>query len=58
LADVDNSQWINLTGNSGHAFHPHYADQLELWAAGTMLPMRMTRSAVEEAAEHTLVLRP
>ena len=25
LADFDASTWINLTGASGHAFHPHYA---------------------------------
>ncbi len=58
LAEPDGSRWINLTGNSGHAFHPHYDDQLEMWAAGKTLPMRMSRDAVEEAAEHTLVLRP
>ena len=58
LADPDNSRWVNLTGNSGHAFHRNYDDQMELWATGGTTPMRMSRSAVEEAAKHTLVLRP
>ncbi|MEY9212331.1 penicillin acylase family protein [Thermobifida halotolerans] len=58
LAEPDGSRWVNLTGNSGHAFHPHYDDQMELWAEGATTPMRMSRAAVEEAAEHTLVLRP
>ena len=34
LADLDDSRWINLTGVSGHAFHPHYTDQTDLMVAG------------------------
>ena len=34
LADLDDSRWVNLTGASGHAFDPHYADQTELWVDG------------------------
>ncbi|NSL43363.1 penicillin acylase family protein, partial [Streptomyces sp. 8P21H-1] len=29
LDDFDRSTWINLTGASGHAFHPHYTDQTD-----------------------------
>ena len=29
LADLDASRWVNLTGVSGHAFDPHYADQTD-----------------------------
>jgi hypothetical protein len=31
LSNVDTSRWVRLTGNSGHAFHPNYDDQFELW---------------------------
>ncbi|MGO2037207.1 MAG: penicillin acylase family protein [Brevibacterium sp.] len=58
LSDFDSSRWINLTGASGHAFHPHYADQTEDWAANRTRPWPYTREAVTEAAEDTLVLRP
>ena len=43
LANLDDSRWIQLTGNSGHAFHPNYADQFELWRTGQTLPMRWNR---------------
>ncbi|TDQ54422.1 penicillin acylase family protein [Actinorugispora endophytica] len=58
LADQDASRWVNLTGASGHAFHPNYADQMELWANGGTTPMRLSRESVESDAEHTLILRP
>ncbi|WP_234003863.1 penicillin acylase family protein [Nocardiopsis sp. SBT366] len=58
LADRDSSTWINLTGNSGHAFHPNYDDQLELWAEGATLPWAVTEEAVREATEDELTLVP
>jgi len=58
LADLDASRWINLTGVSGHPFHPHYTDQTELWVEGRTLPWAFGREAVEDAAEDRLVLRP
>ncbi|GLU48628.1 penicillin acylase family protein [Nocardiopsis ansamitocini] len=58
LGDLDASRWVNLTGASGHAFHPHYADQLEPWARGETFPMRASTGAVRAAAERTLVLTP
>ncbi|WP_240665779.1 penicillin acylase family protein [Agromyces sp. LHK192] len=58
LADFDRSRWINLTGASGHAFHPNYADQTPLWQDGELLAWPFTRDAVEAAAAATLVLRP
>src|SRR5690606_19260537 len=36
LGDLDRSRWVNQSGVSGHAFHPHYADQAELWATNRM----------------------
>ncbi|WSG19304.1 penicillin acylase family protein [Nonomuraea sp. NBC_01738] len=39
LSDVSKSQWINLTGASGHAYHANYWDQAPLWAKGELVPM-------------------
>jgi penicillin amidase len=58
FADPDRSVWVHLTGASGHAFHDHYADQLDLWATGQTLPWAFTAAAVEAAAEDTLTLQP
>jgi penicillin amidase len=58
LADLDRSEWINLTGASGHAFHANYDDQAGLWADGRFTPMRFTEPAVRQAAADTLTLTP
>jgi penicillin amidase len=58
MADLDASRWIQLTGNSGHAFHPHYRDQFELWRTGQTLPWHWQRESIEKAATDTLTLRP
>ncbi|WP_246649665.1 penicillin acylase family protein [Nonomuraea coxensis] len=58
LSDLDKSQWINLTGASGHAFHENYWDQAEIWAGGGLLPMRSSPGSVRKAAVHTLKLSP
>jgi penicillin amidase len=54
LSNLDNSRWIQLTGNSGHAFHPNYADQFELWRTGADLPMRWSRDSIEGSATHLM----
>jgi penicillin G amidase len=54
LSNLDQSRWVQLTGNSGHAFHPNYSDQVELWRTGQNLPMRWERSSIEAAATRTL----
>lgn len=58
LSDLDASTWVNLTGSSGHAFHPHYWDQTELWRTGETRPFAFTPDAVEEASVNTLTLEP
>jgi penicillin amidase len=58
FADFDSGVWIHLTGASGHAFHKHYDDQLDLWAAGETLPWVFSREAVEARATDTLTLQP
>ncbi|MFC4012266.1 penicillin acylase family protein [Nonomuraea purpurea] len=58
LSDTDKSQWINLTGASGHAFHDNYWDQSEAWAKGSLLPMHTKQESIKKAATHTLKLTP
>lgn len=57
-SDWDASTWINLTGASGHAFHPHYVDQADDWANGVQRPWAFTPEAVDAAANETLTLTP
>lgn len=57
LADWDESTWINLTGASGHAFHPNYTDQTPLWQQQETRPWAFTADDVEKAATDTLLLR-
>ena len=58
LDDFDASTWVNLTGASGHAFHPHYADQAPLWQRGETRAWPFTTTAVQDAATDTLQLNP
>ena len=57
-SDWDASVGTHTVGQSGHPASPHFADLLELWAAGEHHPMPFTRPAVEAAAESTVVLVP
>ncbi|WP_456695245.1 penicillin acylase family protein [Aeromicrobium sp. P5_D10] len=56
LADLDRSRWIQLTGNSGHAFHDNYVDQQKLWAKGEAAPWAFGQKAVEKVTEKELTL--
>src|SRR5690606_30499529 len=58
LSDLDNSRWVQMTGNSGHAFAAHYDDQIELWRTGRTLPWRWDESTIVAEAAHTLTLTP
>jgi penicillin amidase len=58
LGDWDSSLSILPTGQSGHPFSPHYADQIELWRHTEYHPMWFSRAAVEDAASDRLVLSP
>nr|WP_274636697.1 penicillin acylase family protein [Microbacterium bovistercoris] len=58
LSDLDASTWNNLTGESGHAFHPNYYDQTDAWQHVTPLPWPFSAKAVAADATHTLVLAP
>ena len=58
LSDLGASTSVNTTGQSGHAFHPHYDDMLSPWSDGTHRPLRWDRDQVEEGSEGTLTLVP
>jgi penicillin G amidase len=58
MADLDQSRWIQLTGNSGHAFHDNYTDQAELWRTGQLLPFRFAQATIEREAAVTQTLTP
>ncbi|TVP70532.1 MAG: penicillin acylase family protein [Nitriliruptor sp.] len=56
LGDLDDSRWINLTGQSGRPFHRHYSDQAEPWRDGQTIPLRFSLEAARENAVDRLTL--
>jgi penicillin amidase len=58
LSDLGNSLSIHTTGQSGHAYHPHYIDMAELWTTIQYHPMLWTRDQVRTAVETHMKLRP
>jgi penicillin amidase len=58
LSDLDNSLAIHTTGQSGHAYHPHYDDMAPLWAAVQYYPMWWEQASVINDAEGHLRLVP
>jgi len=49
---------MHTTGQSGHPFHPHYADMIDPWRNIEYHPMLWTRGQVEAAMEDYLILTP
>lgn len=58
LSNLDASLALHTTGQSGHAFHPHYDDMASMWAEVEYYPMWWERESVEKDAEGHLVLKP
>ncbi|MDQ6642352.1 MAG: penicillin acylase family protein, partial [Actinomycetota bacterium] len=58
LGDLDRSRWIDLPGASGHAFGPHYLDQLSPWLDGTTDPWPFTAAGVKAQTQDVLTLTP
>ncbi len=58
LGNLDHSLSVHTTGQSGHAYHPHYADLAPLWAGLQYYPMRWEDASVRESAEGVLILEP
>ena len=58
LSNLANSLSIHTTGESGHAFNPHYIDMADLWRTIQYHSMLWTQNQVEEAAVDHLRLLP
>jgi penicillin G amidase len=56
LSDFDASRWINVGGESGHAYHHNYNDQTVLWQKGELLPWAFSSAAVRKTVQNHLVL--
>ena len=58
LSNINNSLSIHPTGQSGHAFHTHYVDMVDLWRNILYHPMLWERGDVEANAAGHLRLVP
>ncbi len=58
LGDLNNSVTVHTTGQSGHAYHPHYIDMAEMWANIEYYSMLWDQKAVISQAEGHLLLTP
>jgi len=58
LGDMRNSLTVHTTGESGHAYHPHYIDMADLWRNIQYYPMLWNEQAIVSNAEAYLVLVP
>ena len=58
LGNLNNSVTVHTTGQSGHAYHPHYADMAPMWAKIEYYAMLWEEGAITSQAEGHLVLTP
>jgi len=58
LSDWDRSVFLNIPGQSGDPFSPHYRDQIELWQKKEYAPMLYGHAAIERHTIHHLTLIP
>ena len=58
LGNLNNSLTVHTTGQSGHAYHPHYADMSLLWANVQYYPMWWSLDSVMADSEAHLRLVP
>ncbi|MDO9130133.1 MAG: penicillin acylase family protein [Anaerolineales bacterium] len=58
LGDLRNSLTVHPTGQSGHAYHPHYIDMADLWRYIQYYPMLWNEQAIVSSAEAHLRLLP
>ncbi len=56
FADVEHSNTILPTGNSGHWLDPHYADQAEMFIKGEYREVMLTKEQIEKNTARTLRL--
>ncbi len=58
LGDLDQSTLNVVTGEGGNLLSPYYMDQWKAWYEGTTFRLPFSRSAVEAARTHQLLLEP
>jgi penicillin G amidase len=58
LANLDDSEFNVLTGQSGQLFSPYYMDQWQAWYKGFSFQMSFSDVAVVKAKSHELILAP
>ena len=58
LGGLQNSLSIHTTGQSGHAYHPHYIDMVDMWRTIQYHPMLWEQAQVQASAEGWLKLVP
>jgi penicillin amidase len=58
LGDLRNSLTVHTTGESGHAYHPHYIDMADLWRNIQYYPMLWNEQAIVSSTAAHLVLKP
>jgi penicillin G amidase len=58
LGDLDSYQSVHPPGNSGHAFHRHYSDTIDAWAAGEQHPRPFGLDRIAAEARAHLRLEP
>jgi penicillin amidase len=58
LANLPDSLMVHTTGQSGHAYHPNYADMIDAWRLIEYRPMVWTREQAETLTESSLTLTP
>ncbi len=58
LSNLDQSLTIYTTGQSGHAYTPHYIDFADAWRLIQYHPMLWSRADIEAGAEAHLTLQP
>lgn len=58
LSDLDASTLNLVTGQSGNFCSPYYMDQWKAWYNGSTFALPFSQTAVENAAQHRLMLEP
>ena len=56
--DLEQSVFIQSTGQSGNRLSPFYANFFDRWRAVEFVPMQMRREAIESGSSKTLRLTP
>ena len=57
LGDLNNSLTVHTTGQSGHAYHPHYDDMAEMWTNIEYYAMLWDEQSVTQNSDGHLVLQ-